>query len=93
MTTETSPKAAANSETHAPKRAPQPVETAETSVSEGMSGDDLMTSAQASSLKTLSEQAREPAAYDPELTRAEASRRIDGLKAKLQLASDPPHSA
>jgi hypothetical protein len=51
-----------------------------------MSGDDPMTSAQASSLKTLSEQAREPAAYDPELTRAEASRRIDGLKAKLRLA-------
>jgi hypothetical protein len=93
MTTEKSAKAAANSEMHVPKPAPQPVETAGTSVSEGVSGDDLMTSAQASSLKTLSEQAREPEAYDPELTKAEASRRIDALRAKLQLASDPPHTA
>ena len=52
-----------------------------------------MTGAQASYLKTLTEQAREPEAYDPELTKAEASRRIDALKAKLGLASDPPHTA
>ena len=52
-----------------------------------------MTGAQASSLKTLSEQALEPEAYKPGLTQAEAERRINALKAKLRLASDPPHTA
>ena len=48
-----------------------------------VSGDEPMTGAQASYLKTLSEEAREPQAYDETLTKAEASRRIDALKAKL----------
>ncbi len=39
-----------------------------------------MTGAQASYLKTLSEEADE--AFDPELTKAEASRRIDALQAR-----------
>jgi hypothetical protein len=39
-----------------------------------------MTGAQASYLKTLCEEAGEE--FDPNLTKAEASRRIDGLKAK-----------
>jgi hypothetical protein len=38
-----------------------------------------MTGAQASYLKTLSEEAGE--AFDPSLTKAEASRRIDALQA------------
>ena len=41
-----------------------------------------MTGAQASYLKTLSEQAHDPDAYDPELSKAEASKRIDELKHK-----------
>ena len=45
-----------------------------------VTGDEPMTGAQASYLKTLSEQAREPDAYDPELDKAEASKRIDQLK-------------
>ncbi len=39
-----------------------------------------MTGAQASCLKTLSEQAHQPDAYEPNLTKAEASKRIDALK-------------
>jgi hypothetical protein len=41
-----------------------------------------MTGAQASYLKTLSEQAHDPKAFDPELDKAEASQRIDALKHK-----------
>jgi len=48
-----------------------------------VSGDDPMTGAQASYLKTLSEQAGEPTAFDVKLSKAEASRRIDKLRAKL----------
>ena len=49
-------------------------------------GDDPMTGAQASYLKTLSEQARMPEAFAEDLTKAEASRRIDELRAKLGLS-------
>ncbi len=50
-----------------------------------VSGDDPMTGAQASYLKTLSEQAHQPDAYDESISKAEASTRIDALKAKLDL--------
>jgi hypothetical protein len=43
-------------------------------------GDESMTGAQASYLKTLSEEAGE--AFDPGLTKAEASKRIDELQAR-----------
>lgn len=49
-------------------------------------GDDPMTGAQASYLKTLSEQAHQPDAYADGLTKAEASKRIDELRARLKLA-------
>jgi hypothetical protein len=39
-----------------------------------------MTGAQASYLKTLSEECGEPEAFASELTKAEASKRIDALK-------------
>lgn len=45
-----------------------------------VSGDEKMTGAQASYLKTLSEEAHE--AFDPDLSKAEASKRIDALKEK-----------
>jgi hypothetical protein len=45
-----------------------------------VTGHEPMTGAQASYLKTLSEQAHDPKAYDPELDKAEASKRIDELK-------------
>ena len=50
-----------------------------------VSGDEPMTDAQASYLKTLSEQAHQPDAYADGLTKAEASKRIDALKGKLGL--------
>jgi hypothetical protein len=43
-------------------------------------GDEPMTGAQRSYLKTLSEEAREE--FDENLTKAEASKRIDELQAK-----------
>ena len=47
---------------------------------EWVTGDEAMTGAQASYLKTLSDQADE--AFDENLTKAEASRRIDELQAR-----------
>ena len=45
---------------------------------EWKTGDEPMTGAQASYLKTLSDQASEP--FDETLTKAQASRRIDELR-------------
>lgn len=47
---------------------------------EWTTGDESMTGAQASYLKTLCEEAGE--AFEPGLTKAEASRRIDALQSK-----------
>jgi len=47
--------------------------------SEWVTGDEPMTGAQRSYLKTLCEEARQP--FDEHLTKAEASRRIDELQA------------
>ena len=44
-----------------------------------ISGDEPMTGAQSSYLKTLSEQAHDPTAFQEGLTKAEASKRIDAL--------------
>jgi hypothetical protein len=49
------------------------------------SGDDPMTDAQASYLKTLSEQAGEPDQFAEDLSKAEASKRIDALRDRLGL--------
>lgn len=48
--------------------------------SDWITGDEPMTGAQASYLKTLCEEAKE--AFDPDLSKAEASRRIDALQEK-----------
>jgi hypothetical protein len=45
-----------------------------------VTGDEPMTGAQRSYLKTLSEEAKEP--FDDQLTKADASRRIDELQAR-----------
>lgn len=45
-----------------------------------VSGDDPMTGAQASYLKTLSEEAGQPDMFAANLSKAEASKRIDALK-------------
>lgn len=45
-----------------------------------VSGDEPMTGAQASYLKTLCEQAHRPDAFKNDLTKAEASKLIDGMR-------------
>jgi hypothetical protein len=66
-----------------PKVDPPQASNTEKAPEEWVSREEPMTGAQASYLKTLSEDAREPEAYDETLTEAEASKRIDALKAKL----------
>jgi hypothetical protein len=65
-----------------PKTNPDPSDNQIKDPDEWVSGDEPMTGAQASYLKTLSEQAHDPKAFDPKLDKAEASRRIDQLKQK-----------
>ena len=48
-----------------------------------VTGEEPMTGAQASYLKTLSEEAHDPEAFDPNLDKADASKRIDALKEKV----------
>ena len=74
------PKSASNGNN--PKLHPETSNT-EKDPDDWVSGDDAMTGAQASYLKTLSEQAHQPEAFDDQLTKAEASKRIDALKAHL----------
>lgn len=70
--------------THAnPKLDPDPPTNAEKNPDDWVSGGDPMTGAQASYLKTLSEEVDQPEAFEPGLDKAEASRRIDDLKDKL----------
>ena len=57
-----------------------PVSNAVKDPDDWTTGDQPMTGAQASYLKTLSEEAHDDDAYDPELTKAEASKRIDELQ-------------
>ena len=65
-----------------PENAPDPdaPSNAQKDPDEWVTGDETMTGAQASYLKTLCEEAGEP--FDPKLTKAEASKRIDELQAK-----------
>lgn len=65
-----------------PKIDPAPNSTSEKDPDDWVSGDEPMTGAQASYLQTLSEECDEPDAFAPDLTKAEASRRIDALNAK-----------
>lgn len=57
-----------------------PTGNAEKNPDDWTTGDEPMTGAQASYLKTLSEEAG--AAFDDTLTKADASKRIDELQAK-----------
>ena len=58
----------------------QPTGNAEKNPDDWTTGDEAMTGAQASYLKTLCEEAHE--AFDETLTKADASKRIDELQAK-----------
>jgi hypothetical protein len=57
-----------------------PVSNAVKDPDDWTTGDEPMTGAQASYLKTLSEEAGDDDAYDPDLTKADASKRIDALQ-------------
>jgi Protein of unknown function (DUF3072) len=52
----------------------------------------LMTAEQAALLRQLAFDTYEPEAFSPNLTKAEAERRIVTLQAKLKLMSEPPHT-
>jgi hypothetical protein len=73
---------AAKPATDNPKLDPAPPSNTEKDPDEWVSGADPMTGAQASYLKTLSEEAGDPDAFDETLTKADASRRIDALKSR-----------
>ena len=57
-----------------------------------MTDDELMTTAQAATLKKLAEAAYELDAFKPNLTRTEAEKRIVMLTSKLKLLGEPPHT-
>ena len=63
-----------------PKTDPEPGSNTIKDPDNWTTGDEKMTVAQASYLKTLSEEAGEE--FDPDLNKADASRRIDELQAK-----------
>ena len=67
---------------HNPKRDPAPQSNTEKDPADWVTGGEPMTGAQASYMKTLSEIADQPDAFDESLTKAEASMRIDELKEK-----------
>ena len=68
-----------------PKKHPDPQSNTQKDPADWVSGDEPMTGAQASYLKTLSEQAHKPEMFENDLTKAEASKRIDALKKGLSL--------
>jgi len=62
-----------------------PVNNAVKDPEDWTTGDEPMTGAQASYLKTLCEQAGDDDGYDETLTKAEASQRIDALRERVGL--------
>ena len=67
-------------ETHNPKQDPNPGSNTQKDPDDWVTGDEPMTGAQASYIKTLSEEAHDPEAFADDLPKAEASKRIDALK-------------
>lgn len=67
---------------HNPKQAHNPPSNTVKDPDDWVTGGEAMTGAQASYLKTLSEEAHDAGAFDAELSKAEASKRIDALKEK-----------
>jgi hypothetical protein len=76
-------------EQHNPKVDPDPNSNGVKDPDTWTTGDDPMTGAQASYLKTLSEQAHDPDAFSEKLSKAEASKRIDALREKMGLPDQP----
>ena len=71
-------KAATKSEN--PKTGPKDASNRIKDPDQWTTGGEPMTGAQASYLKTLSEQTKEPEGFEPDLDKAEASKRIDALR-------------
>jgi hypothetical protein len=67
-----------------PKLDPLPASNTKKDPEQWVSGDEPMTGAQASYLKTLSEEVGDASGFDPSLTKAEASKRIDALRSRLE---------
>jgi Protein of unknown function (DUF3072) len=63
-----------------PKASPDPSSNRIKDPEDWVTGHEPMTGAQASYLKTLSEQAHDPEACEPDLDKADAAKRIDQLK-------------
>ncbi|WP_158809721.1 DUF3072 domain-containing protein [Beijerinckia sp. L45] len=70
---------------HNPKTDPAPNSNTEKDPSDWTTGGEPMTGAQASYLKTLSEQTKTE--FEEGITKAEASMRIDDLRGKAGLAT------
>lgn len=68
---------------HNPKQDEHPGSNAEKDPHDWTTGGEPMTGAQASYLKTFSEEAKEPEAFRDDLTKADASLKIDALKQKV----------
>jgi hypothetical protein len=68
-----------------PKIDPAPNSNIEKEPDDWVSGNDPMTGAPASYVKTLSEECGEPQTFQADVTKAEASKRIGALKAKRSL--------
>jgi hypothetical protein len=66
-----------------PKTAP--TDNTQKDPDEWVSGDDPMTGAQASYLKTLCEQAGVPEMFEEDLTKAQASKLIDEMREKANV--------
>jgi hypothetical protein len=69
---------------HNPKTDPDPSSNTEKDPDDWVTGDEPMTGAQKSYLKTLTEQAHQPEAFAEDLSKAEASKRIDEIKSRMQ---------
>jgi hypothetical protein len=69
---------------HNPKTDPYPSSNTEKDPDDWVTGDEPMTGAQKSYLKTLTEQAHQPEAFAEDLSKAEASKRIDEIKSRMQ---------
>jgi hypothetical protein len=61
-------------------------------VAEKLKTNEPMTTEQAALLRKIAFDAYEPEAFRPNLTQAEAERRIDMLRAKLEMMDEPPHT-
>lgn len=68
---------------HNPKQDEHPGSNAEKDPHDWTTGGEPMTGAQASYLKTLSEEAKDPDAFRDDLTKADASLKIDELKQRV----------